>query len=184
MIKKILILSILISGLVINLLPALVNAQSDGDTDATSGTDATINKGIGNNDDFNIPATGLDPIIIKDKPVLTNQGNNNLSTPLESNKDAPKILVLPDPLNLNADISKAPGQLVIRITNIFLGLIGIAALIIIIYGGSLYLFSMGDTKKTEKGKKVLEYAIIGLAIILGAYIIINTALSVLTQVTK
>lgn len=189
MIKKIFILSILMTGLFLNLLPVLVRAQSGAETGA--GT-ANVDKGVGTND-FNTPATGLDPI---DTTGFSNQGKNDLPSNQNSNTTSQNttstsgdtkvqgILVLPDPLNLNADISKAPGQLVTRIINIFLGLIGIGALIVIIYGGALYLFSMGDPKKADKGRKVLGYAIIGLAIILGAYIIINTALSILTQVTK
>lgn len=148
------------TGLFFNLLPFFVQAQVP--TDLTPFSDTVT-----------VPPTDL-----------SNQGNNNLPATPPAPTKSQGILVLPDPLNLNADISKAPGQLVTRITNIFLGLVGIGALVVIIYGGSLYLFSMGDNKKADKGRKVLEYAIIGLAIILGAYIIINTALSVLTQVTK
>lgn len=197
--KKFLILLILITGLFINLLPVIAYAQGVFDTGATAtGTTGTST----GNSDLNTPAPGLDPINTSNTAGLSNQGDNTLPTNQNTGSTnnantgaqtdtsasvkakAPGILVLPDPLNLNADISKAPGQLVTRLTNIFLGLVGIGAVVVIIYGGSLYLFSMGDNKKAEKGRKVLEYAIIGLAIILGAYIIINTALSVLTQVTK
>jgi len=44
----------------------------------------------------------------------------------------------------------------------------------IIWGGITWITSLGDSKKIEKGKNIIQSAIIGLIIVLGSYIIINT----------
>jgi hypothetical protein len=43
-----------------------------------------------------------------------------------------------------------------------LPLMGIAAFIVILYGGFQILISQGDPKKTEQGQKTLTYAVLGL----------------------
>jgi len=39
------------------------------------------------------------------------------------------------------------------------------AVVVIIYGGFIFLTAAGNPKKVDKGKKILTYAVIGLAII-------------------
>ena len=43
----------------------------------------------------------------------------------------------------------------------------------VIYGGYLYIFSSGDPSKTSAGRKTLTHAFIGLAIVMGAHIIMG-----------
>jgi hypothetical protein len=50
---------------------------------------------------------------------------------------------------------------------------GIALLVMVITGGFIYLTSGGDPKKTEQGSKYITYAIVGLALILGAWFILR-----------
>lgn len=50
-----------------------------------------------------------------------------------------------------------------------LGLTGSIALLMIIWGGFLWLTSMGNNERVEKGRNVLIWATIGLALIFGAY---------------
>lgn len=60
---------------------------------------------------------------------------------------------------------------------IILYLLGIAftlAVAGIIVGGFLYLTSAGNEDRAERGKKVIEYSIIGLVVIALAYVITNT----------
>ena len=54
-----------------------------------------------------------------------------------------------------------------------LSLSGVLALAAFIYGGVLWLISMGDTAKITKGKNVMIWAVAGLAIIFGSYAIIS-----------
>jgi len=62
---------------------------------------------------------------------------------------------------------------IIKIINYALGFLGFAAVIIVIYGGVLYVTSAGDTGKTETAKKAITYAAIGILIILGSYAFVN-----------
>lgn len=52
---------------------------------------------------------------------------------------------------------------------ILLGLTGIIFLIIVIYGGIMYMTAAGDGTKVDKAKKMITQSIIGLILIVGAY---------------
>lgn len=67
-------------------------------------------------------------------------------------------------------------EFILNVTNFVLGFLGILAVIIIIYGGFLYVTSAGQEEHATKGKKSLTYAVIGIIIILGSYAIVNTLL--------
>jgi heme/copper-type cytochrome/quinol oxidase subunit 2 len=57
------------------------------------------------------------------------------------------------------------------IVEVLLGLLGIIAIIVILYGGFKWMTSGGDDTKVEESRKLLLAGAIGLAIILGAYAI-------------
>lgn len=67
-------------------------------------------------------------------------------------------------------------QFILSVTNFALGFLGLLAILIVIYGGFLYLTSAGEPDKAEKGKKSVTYAIIGIILILGSFAIVNTVL--------
>ena len=50
---------------------------------------------------------------------------------------------------------------------------GIAVFIMILVGGFKYLTSGGDPKKSEEARKVLTYAVMGLGLMIGSWLIIN-----------
>ncbi len=60
---------------------------------------------------------------------------------------------------------------IVRIVQILLGFLGIIAVIMILYGGFVWMTSGGDPAKIEKAKKILINTVIGIIIILSAYII-------------
>lgn len=62
------------------------------------------------------------------------------------------------------------------IINFFLGLVGTVAILMLIYGGFLYLTS-GGGENTKKAKNTIMYAIIGIVVILLSYAIVNTVTS-------
>ena len=62
------------------------------------------------------------------------------------------------------------------IINWFLALVGITAVIFIIYGGLQYITSQGDEKKAETGKRVIIYAVIGLVVIGISAVVVNFVL--------
>lgn len=62
----------------------------------------------------------------------------------------------------------------LTIINYFLYFLGLVATIMVIYGGFLYITSQGED--TEKAKKILLYAIVGIIIILIYFAVVNTIL--------
>ncbi len=68
--------------------------------------------------------------------------------------------------------------LLLTIINSFLGFLGVLAVIMVIYGGFMYITGSGDPAKADKGKKVITYAIIGIVVILISFALINTVLGV------
>ncbi len=69
----------------------------------------------------------------------------------------------------------------VRITRNILGVLGILALIILLYGGFVYMTSRGDMQKVELAKKILLNATIGLIIIMMAFAIVSWILGVLSS---
>ena len=60
-----------------------------------------------------------------------------------------------------------------QVTNTILYIVGIIAVIMLIFGGVKYVISGGDAKKVTDAKNTVLYAIIGLVIAFLAYAIIN-----------
>jgi len=52
-------------------------------------------------------------------------------------------------------------------------IVGIASVIVIIYGGILFTTSAGDSGKVKKGKDAILYGIVGLVIAILAYVIVG-----------
>lgn len=61
--------------------------------------------------------------------------------------------------------------------NTVLGLIGIVAVVMMIYGGFQFLTSAGDAAKVAKAKNIVMYSVVGLVVAVLAYAIVNFVLS-------
>lgn len=70
-------------------------------------------------------------------------------------------------------------QLFVNISILILGVSGSLVLLMFIYGGFLWVTSRGDAKRIEKGKETVTQAVIGFAIIVLSYSIINFAIAAL-----
>ena len=68
-----------------------------------------------------------------------------------------------------------------KIIRVLLGLLGIIALGIILYGGYTIMVSGGNADKVEQGKKILMNGVIGLVIILSSLAIVQFLLNALTN---
>lgn len=68
-------------------------------------------------------------------------------------------------------------EFVIRIVNYALGFLGLIAVLVVIYGGVLYVTSGGDEDKTTTGRKAITYAVIGLIIVMGSFAFVNTIIA-------
>lgn len=72
---------------------------------------------------------------------------------------------------------------VAKIIRAVLGLLGIIAVVLVIYAGITVMTAGGNEEKVETGKKILINAVIGLAIILASFAIVQFVLSRLSQAT-
>lgn len=87
---------------------------------------------------------------------------------------------LDPPFGTAADVSKQePVYIVATIIQVLLGLVGAATLLIFIWGGFKIIFSGGSEEKIKKGRDTLVWAVIGLAVILSSYAILEYTFSVL-----
>ena len=64
-----------------------------------------------------------------------------------------------------------------NVFRLLIGLSGSFALLMVIYGGFMWLTSGGSSERIEKGKKVLVGAVIGLIIVFGAYTVVELILA-------
>ncbi len=58
-----------------------------------------------------------------------------------------------------------------RIVGLALAFIGLAFLVLMIYGGFLWMFARGNDQNVQKAKDLIQAAVIGLIIVLSAYAI-------------
>ena len=66
--------------------------------------------------------------------------------------------------------------IVLTIVNFFLTFLGLLAVVMIIYGGFLYVSSAGNEENVNKAKKILLYAVLGIVIIIVSFALVNTLL--------
>lgn len=64
-------------------------------------------------------------------------------------------------------------QIATNILNFLLSIAGIVAIIFLVVGGLTYITAYGEEKRIETGKKIITYAVIGIALIMGALVIVK-----------
>lgn len=72
---------------------------------------------------------------------------------------------------------------VASIINVFMGLLGIVAVVIVLYGGFTWMTAGGNEEKTTQARQMIVAGIIGLAIILSAYAIARFVINSLVTAT-
>ncbi len=83
---------------------------------------------------------------------------------------------LVDPLGLTNSIQSGQSIVIFygqRIVGYMVNLLGVAVVAMYIYGGTIWMMSAGSEEKIQQAKKVLTYATIGAAVVLGSYVIIK-----------
>ena len=86
---------------------------------------------------------------------------------------------IPEAVRISAgcelDGEKAPDlqNTTINIINAIIAILGLVAVIFVVYGGIQYMLSTGDSIKTKKAKDTILYAAIGLIICVLSYAIVN-----------
>ena len=76
-----------------------------------------------------------------------------------------------------------PIDLITNIINWALGLLGLLALILLIYGGFIWMLAAGEEEKITKAQDIIKGAVIGLVIILASYGIASYVFNNLVNIT-
>ncbi len=77
----------------------------------------------------------------------------------------------------DADAEQNVNNLIKTVINIFSVIVGVVAVIMIVYGGFKYITSGGDSGKISAAQQTIIYAIVGLIIVSLAQIIVRFVLS-------
>ncbi len=93
-------------------------------------------------------------------------------------------LSVPNPLKYalgvnSPDEFNEPTAIIASAIALVLMVVGSFALIFVIYGGIMILTSMGNAEKVQKAKGVIVWSIIGLALIISSYVILQLIFSTL-----
>ena len=88
---------------------------------------------------------------------------------------------IPNPLNESVGNS-IPGLIRVIIDNILLPIGGVVAVLMIMWAGFLYVTARGDTAKLKDARNALLWAVIGAAILLGAWVISQAIQSTINQI--
>ena len=64
-----------------------------------------------------------------------------------------------------------PAAVAANIVNTILSVVGVLAVVLVVYAGALWMTSAGNEEKISQAKKLLAGAVVGLAIIFAAYAI-------------
>jgi len=92
--------------------------------------------------------------------------------------EAQSAVSLPDPLDgQGEDLSLLVGN----ILNYVLGMLGVLALVMFVYGGLMWMTSGGAKEKIKKGKDTIIWSILGLALIFFSYALLDFVLTALQQ---
>lgn len=77
----------------------------------------------------------------------------------------------------------SPEEIVVSVINWILGILALIAVVLVIYGGFLWMTASGNPDRVDKAKKILIAAVIGLVIILAAWGISVYAINILGGAT-
>ncbi len=88
-------------------------------------------------------------------PLLTRAAEDTLANPFGNESGADPVVIIA------------------RIIQAMLGVVGAVTLLVFIYGGFKMIFSGGNEEKITKARSTLMWAVIGLAVILSSYAILD-----------
>jgi Zn-dependent protease with chaperone function len=77
-----------------------------------------------------------------------------------------------------------PRETAVKIINVALGFLGIIAVIIVLYGGFMWMTAGGNEERITKAKQILTAGVIGLVIIIMAWAIARFVVETLIEATK
>ena len=85
---------------------------------------------------------------------------------------------------LDGSLTEAePREVAARIINVALGFLGIIAVVLVLYGGFMWMTAAGNEERVTKAKQILTAALIGLVIIIMAWGLTRFVMDELMRVT-
>lgn len=78
------------------------------------------------------------------------------------------------------DVMTLP-EMIAAFFNVILSLTGLAFLILLVYGGIMYLTASGDAERAKKAMRLITQAVIGIVILLAAFALAQFIFSQLSQ---
>lgn len=81
------------------------------------------------------------------------------------------------------ETSVSPQVLIGTVIKAVLGIVGSLALVMFIYGGFLWMTSAGNSEQVQKGKNILIWAALGLAVIFSSYALVKFVIEGITAKT-
>jgi len=97
----------------------------------------------------------LTPIITYAAPTFSFDGDNRIG----------KALDVPD---------EDPETITLSFLQWFFGALGLISVVIILYGGFSWMTAAGNEEKLSRAKKIITYAVIGMMVMLTAFILVST----------
>jgi hypothetical protein len=78
-----------------------------------------------------------------------------------------------------AGVANTPQELIGRVINQLMGVVGSIALLMFVYGGLIWMTSSGNPEKVKEGRGILIWSAIGLAVIFFSYGLVRLVLAAL-----
>lgn len=72
------------------------------------------------------------------------------------------------------------GEIIVRVIQWIMGIVGLVCVAFIIYGGVIYATSGGNEEHIDRGKKILLWSLVGLVICILAFVIANAVVGAIT----
>lgn len=69
-----------------------------------------------------------------------------------------------------------PRLIIGNIIQAILSIVGSLALLMFVYGGVIWITSFGEAKRVDKGKMIVTWAVLGLALIAASYVLVNAVI--------
>ncbi len=109
-------------------------------------------------------------VVTADSPTVVSQNTASVDCSIPANQNSRAC----GKYNLN-DLM----NIVIRISQIILGITGSLALLAFVYGGFMFLISAGSSERITQAKQIIIGAVIGMVIVFSSYLIIKFTLQAL-----
>ena len=88
----------------------------------------------------------------------------------------------------NLDLQTAneadPKQMAVDVVKYLMTFLGIIAVVVILYGGFMWMTASGNEDRVDKAKKIIIAGAIGLVIVLAAYAIVNFVVNITNDVLE